>query len=344
MKIIAAIRKAPFALDAEYDQLCSDLVKAHNLSWMRKIDSLQELEFWRDYDPTSKILWFENAAVRFEVDRVIQALSKQGVDVVYGKRGPAFGRSSGRNQVLGFTAGSIKIVNNNLTFNYHHLFPFEMSAAVDNRFYQIYVVGYKRPEYLRLALTSTFNAFAAYQNKSINLVINDDQGQFDSILPLFPHLNVIRYKKNAGFNTLYELVKDGVIKKGVFFYFEDDFVLPADLETSHPLWAREFYDMASNGGFVGWRAAIYPHEYNTPSFWGDFNLKIDQGKRWIFNFGAHRILTGYGFANHTDNILRASQLTTKITDEFLTVFSRFDASPTLVGHHLGINKYIDYPS
>lgn len=342
MKIIAAIQKAPFTLDAEYDELCSELIKINRLICIRKIENLRELQFWHDYDSTAKIIWFENASARFDVQKVIQALSKEGVNVVVGKRGRSFG-PVGRNQVLGFKAGAITLTNNQICYNSHHLFPFNLESTPDTRKYQVYTVAHRRPEYLKLSLSSAVNAFSAYKNVKINLVINEDRGIFDSVLGQFPTVNVIRFKENHGFRTLRYLVENGIIEKGIFFYFEDDFILPVDLEISHPLWAREFYDMAANGGYVGWRAAIYPREYCAPSFWGNFMLQADPGKKWVFNFGSQRILTGYGFAIHTDSVIRASQLTQKITDEFLTVFSRFEASPTLVGHHLGINKEIDYP-
>lgn len=343
MKITAMILKSPFALDAEYEELCSELVR-HGVKWIRRIESLQELLFWRDFDSQTKVIWFENPAIRFDIAKVIEAFRNPQIEVICGESDADFGSQQGRKQVIGFTASSVNIINDRLVFKAFHVYPFNVSMVKDHRRYQVFIPAHSRPEYLRLSLASTVNAFAAYPNKVINLVINEDRGQFDSILPMFPTVNVIRYENNMGFNTLYNLVSGGLVEKGVFFYFEDDFVLPEDLELMHPFWAREFYDMAENRGFVGWRSSTYPYSYNLPNFWGNFNLKTDPAKKWVFNFGCQRILTGYGFANHTDNFLRAAKLTQKVTDEFFSTFSRFDASPTLVGYHLGLNKNIDYPT
>jgi hypothetical protein len=319
MKFIAAIRKAPFALDREYDDLCRELITKHSITEIKKIYSLSELEFISKYSPESRIIWFENSAVRFDVNYVIEALKVAGVEVVQGHKDPNFGQASHTPQLLGFKASAVSRHGGVLTYLYHHKFSLPMTAIEDHRKYQIVLVAHQRPEYPKLTLASLFNAFSAYPNKRVSLYINEDNGKFDAIIQQYEHrddFNVIRSGHNFGFSTLYKLYERNIIEDGVYFYFEDDFVLPFDIETRHPLWAREFYDMAAQGGYAGWRAAIYPTECHLPTFNGDFtSASLEVDKRWVFNYGSRRLLTGYAFASHTDVIKKASRLTTKITDE-----------------------------
>ena len=133
----------------------------------------------------------------------------------------------------------------------------------------------------------------------------------------------------------------------IFLYCEEDFILPESVREDYPYWPQQFAQLANMGAFVGWRANNMPKPFSNPFWVSTLFMKVPENPnlnyRWSLNYGPERFLAGYLMAIKSSIYKDIDKnLIVPTVDHHLSVMTKFEASPTTFGYHIGYNSNMDY--